>query len=191
MNLSTILVCFLLQLCQDVLVQLGKVLETYDDDSDTEVPGRSPSPNTSSNGHPLSVQNGQDSPENLSEGVPTETVCLTPEVMIIVCTALSLCTKRLEKQGNFNFPQGDGHGSSIPSFPSPPSILPSCTAIQDVMMLKEVFVPCRFFTHQHGTGPHGVCPHDPHFSRHGSPGAAYLPHRSSLPFQTPSRRRKG
>lgn len=89
-----------LQLCQDVLVQLGKVLETYDDDADNDVPGRSPSPpNTSPNGHPPSVQNGQDAPENITENVPAEATFLTPEVMIIVCTVLSLCTKRLEKQG--------------------------------------------------------------------------------------------
>lgn len=89
----------LLQLCQDVLVQLGKVLETYDD-ADNEVPDRSPSPHTSSNGHHPLVQNGQDSPENVNENVPAEATFLTPEVMIIMCTVLSLCTKRLEKQGN-------------------------------------------------------------------------------------------
>lgn len=90
------------RLCQDVLVQLGKVLETYDDDADNDVPGRSPSPlnTSSSNGHPPSVQNGQDSPENITENVPAEATFLTPEVMIIVCTVLSLCTKRLEKQGS-------------------------------------------------------------------------------------------
>lgn len=91
-----------LQLCQDVLVQLGKVLETYDD-ADSEVLGRSPSPHVSSNGHHPSVQNGQDSPENIIENVPTETTFLTPEVMIIVCTVLSLCTKRLGKQGIVRF----------------------------------------------------------------------------------------
>lgn len=86
------------RLCQDVLVQLGKALETYDD-VDNEVPDRSPSPHTSANGHHTSVQNGQDSSENTNENVTAE-VTLTPEVMVVVCTVLSLCTKRLEKQGS-------------------------------------------------------------------------------------------
>lgn len=85
------------QLCQDVLVQLGKALETYDD-ADNEVPDRTPSPHTSANGHHTSLQNGQDSPESTNENITAE-VTLTPEVMVVVCTVLSLCTKRLEKQG--------------------------------------------------------------------------------------------
>lgn len=87
------------RLCQDVLVQLGKALETYDD-VDNEVPDRSPSPHTSANGHHAALQNGEDSPESTNENSVTTKVILTPEVMVIVCTVLSLCTKRLEKQGS-------------------------------------------------------------------------------------------
>ena len=88
---------FPFQLCQDVLVQLGKALETYDD-VDNEVPDRSPSPHTSANGHHATLQNGQDSPESTQENITTK-IILTPEVMVIVCTVLSLCTKRLGRQG--------------------------------------------------------------------------------------------
>lgn len=87
------------RLCQDVLVLLGKVLETYDD-ADNEVSERSPSPGTPANGyHPNSILNGHDSPVDTQEKMMA-LFSLTPEAMVAVCAVLCICIKRLKKQGS-------------------------------------------------------------------------------------------
>lgn len=86
------------RLCQDVLVQLGKVLEA-DDDADNEVSETSPTPGSPPNGHVQTTTfNGQDSPEETPEKkvIPFS---LTPEAMVAVCAVLCICTQRLKKQG--------------------------------------------------------------------------------------------
>ncbi|KAK7073374.1 hypothetical protein SK128_016704 [Halocaridina rubra] len=86
------------RLCQDVLVQLGKVLETYDD-NDNEVSESSPIPGSSPNGHiQTTTCNGRDSPEEtlVKKVVPFS---LTSESIVIVCAVLCLCTHRLKKKG--------------------------------------------------------------------------------------------
>lgn len=84
------------RLCQDVLVQLGKVLETYDD-GDNDVSERSPSPSATPNGHTPTVQNGCDSPVEPAKKSPL--FSLTPESVVAFCAVLVLCTQRLKKQG--------------------------------------------------------------------------------------------
>lgn len=87
------------RLCQDVLVQLGKVLETYDD-ADNEPSERSPSPAVSPpNGHvPTAQQNGCDPSLEAKEKMVS--FSLTPEAMVVVCAVLSICTQRLKKQAS-------------------------------------------------------------------------------------------
>lgn len=98
-SVNTVLLTF--QLCQDVLVQLGKVLETYDE-ADSEISERSPTPMDSPpNGHLpacTTVQNGHESPTDPKEKTSTP-FSLTPEAMVAVCAVLSICTQRLKKQG--------------------------------------------------------------------------------------------
>ncbi|XP_069942239.1 nonsense-mediated mRNA decay factor SMG5-like [Cherax quadricarinatus] len=86
------------RLCQDVLVQLGKVLETYDD-ADNETSERTPSPAGSPpNGHvPTSLQNGCDSSVEAKEKIVLS-FSLTPEAMVAVCAVLSICIQRLKNQ---------------------------------------------------------------------------------------------
>lgn len=87
------------RLCQDVLVQLGKVLETYDD-ADNEVSETSPTPGSPPNGHlPTTTFNGCDAPEETLDKKVIIPYSLSPEAMVAVCAVLCICTQRLKKQG--------------------------------------------------------------------------------------------
>ncbi|KAK4300523.1 hypothetical protein Pmani_027272 [Petrolisthes manimaculis] len=108
-SLLTLVSCFIhnrstedvARVCQDVLVRLSRALETCDDpDTDTSDCAPSPAP-TSSNGHvTTALQNGRDSPGVTEEKKPTHGFLLTPNAVVIVCAVLSLCIKRLQKQGS-------------------------------------------------------------------------------------------
>lgn len=94
----------MVQVCQDVLVRLSRALETCDDpDIDTSDSAPSPAP-SSSNGHiATALQNGRDSPGEGEEKKSTNGFLLTPDAVVIVCAVLSLCIKRLQKQGTVHF----------------------------------------------------------------------------------------